>query len=937
MPPSSPAESTAELLELRGIVDVIRRSQAVVEYAMDGTVLAASDLFLEIMGFSLREVRGQHHRVFCPPGEADGAGYGAFWERLAGGSPESDVVVKRIAEGGREVWLRATYIPIPGADGRPVKVIELSIDITEGKTAALERESQAVAIERSQAVIEFAVDGTVLTANRNFLDAMGYTLAEVRGKHHRMFCEPALTTSSEYADFWERLAGGQFEGGVYRRLAKGGREVWLQATYNPVLDEDGKALKVVKLAQDITLAKRADAEFRGKVAAIDRAQAVVEFKLDGTILTANQNFCDTMGYGLHEIQGKHHAVFCEPAVAGSDEYAEFWARLGSGGYEAGEFKRIAKGGREVWLQATYNPVLDDTGTPVKIVKFASDITEARSSGAEARGKVTAIERAQAVVEFDLAGRVLTANQNFCDTTGWSLAEIRGKHHRILCDPVHAASEEYAEFWQRLGQGRYEAGEFKRRGKDGQDIWLQASYNPIIDDSGRVAKVVEFATDVTRSKRQTSEFTGKVAAIERAQAVIEFDLTGTVLTANQNFCDALGYTLAEIQGKHHRLFCEPEYVATDAYRRFWEKLGAGDFHSGEYRRIGKGGREVWIQATYNPILDEDGTPFKVVKFASDITAAKRQSAEVQAKINAVERAQAVIEFDLEGNVLSANENFLRTMGYSMREILGHHHSEFCDDDYTRSPEYRDFWIRLGKGEVLAGRFHRRGKYGRDVHIQATYNPILDLSGTPFKVVKFAYDVTAEVERENRITTATRAMTASVTELTASIEDIARSSQVATGLAEETQDNAQQGVDALRASLEAIALIQKSSSSITEIVRVMGEIANQTNLLAFNASIEAARAGEHGVGFSIVAGEVRKLAERSFDASQQIGRLIEQSAERVAQGSEVSKRAETAFERIVESVTRTNDTIRSISASTHQQQAASREVDGLIAQLASADRP
>ena len=305
------------------------------------------------------------------------------------------------------------------------------------------------------------------------------------------------------------------------------------------------------------------------------------------------------------------------------------------------------------------------------------------------------------------------------------------------------------------------------------------------------------------------------------------------------------------------------------------------------------------------------------------------------MNAVDHSQAVIEFDLEGNVLSANDNFLRTMGYSMREIVGHHHSEFCDDDYVRSPEYRDFWLRLGKGEVLAGRFHRKGKYGRDVHIQATYNPILDLSGDPFKIIKFAYDVTAEVERETRIATGTQDMTASVRNLSTSIEDIAQSSRTATGLAAETQETAQQGVEALRASLEAIALIQKSSVSITEIVQVMGEIANQTNLLAFNASIEAARAGEHGVGFSIVAGEVRKLAERSFEASQQIGKLIEESNERVGQGSEVSMRAEAAFERIVDGVSRTNEAIRSISVSTQLQQTASREVDALIAQLASAD--
>jgi methyl-accepting chemotaxis protein len=924
------------MLELQAIVDAIRDSQAVVELGMDGTVLTASQGFCDALGYSLEEVRGRHHRVFVEPALAESAEYAEFWARLAAGTSETDLVVKRLGKGGREVWLRSSYIPIPDSSGRPVKVVALAIDITEGKVAALERESQAVAIDRSQAVIEFALDGTILTANRNFLDAMGYTLAEVRGRHHRLFCEPALAASDEYAAFWQRLANGQFEGGVYKRLAKGGREVWLQATYNPILDDDGNPLKVVKFASDITVAKLADAEFRGKVAAIDRAQAVVEFKLDGTVLTANQNFCDVMGYALHEIQGRHHRVFCDPALANSDEYAEFWARLAAGGYEAGEFQRLAKDGREVWLQATYNPILDDAGKPMKVVKFASDITEAKFAGAEARGKVAAITRAQAVVEFDLAGRVLTANQNFCATMGYSAAEVRGKHHRVFCDPATAASEEYAEFWRRLGQGQYEAGEFRRRDKDGREVWLQASYNPILDDAGRVVKVVEFATDVTAAKRQYNEFTGKVAAMDRAQAVIEFDLDGTVLHANSNFLEAMGYTLAEVKGKHHRIFCDPAHTATEDYRQFWEKLGAGDFHSGEYRRLGKGGREIWIQATYNPILDDAGRPFKVVKFAVDVTASKLRTAEVEARIDAVDRAQAVIEFDLDGNVLSANENFLRTMGYTLREILGHHHSEFCDEDYIRSPEYRDFWIRLGKGEVLAGRFHRKGKYGRDVHIQATYNPVFDLSGRPFKVVKFAYDVTDEVERENRIAAATRAMTVSVGELAASIEDIARSSQTATGLAGETQDNAQQGVEALRASLEAIALIQKSSNSITEIVRVMGEIANQTNLLAFNASIEAARAGEHGVGFSIVAGEVRKLAERSFEASQQIGRLIEESADRVAQGSEVSKRAEAAFERIVDSVTRTNDTIRGISASTQQQQAASRQVDELIAQLASADR-
>ena len=552
-----------------------------------------------------------------------------------------------------------------------------------------------------------------------------------------------------------------------------------------------------------------------------------------------------------------------------------------------------------------------------------------------QGKVAAIDRAQAVIEFDLSGRVLAANKNFLDAVGYSLAEVQGKHHRMFCQPELAASAEYAEFWQRLAEGQFESGEYKRLAKGGREVWLQATYNPILDETGKPLKVVKFASDITAEKLRNAEFLGKVAAIDRAQAVIEFDLDGKVLDANSNFLAVMGYNLAEVQGKHHRMFCDPDYTSTDAYTDFWEKLSSGSFESGEYKRLAKGGREVWIQATYNPILDDTGKPLKVVKFASDVTAAKLRNAEIEARVTAVDRAQAVIEFDLEGVVLSANDNFLRTMGYSLREIVGQHHSAFCSEEYTRSEEYRDFWHRLSKGELIAGRFHRRGKYGRDVHIQATYNPILDLSGRPFKVVKYAYDVTASVERERRIAEGTRDMTASVRNLAGSIEDIARSSGVATDLARETHTNAEQGVEALRASLEAIALIQRSSVSIGEIVRVMGEIANQTNLLAFNASIEAARAGEHGVGFSIVAGEVRKLAERSFEAAQQIGKLIEESAERVNQGSEVSKRAENAFERIVSSVARTNDAIHTISESTQVQQEASREVDALITQLSSTE--
>jgi methyl-accepting chemotaxis protein len=230
--------------------------------------------------------------------------------------------------------------------------------------------------------------------------------------------------------------------------------------------------------------------------ALDRVQAIIEFDLDGTVVSANENFLRILGYESGEVVGKHHRIFCDPTYVESHEYAEFWKKLGRGEYHAAEFKRLAKGGREVWLQASYNPVLDKDGEPIRVVKFATDVTAAKLQTAEYEGKIRAIDRAQAVIEFDLEGRVITANKNFLDIFGYSLDDVVGKHHRIFCDPGYAESPEYAQFWQKLGRGEYDADEFKRITKDGAEVWLQASYNPIFDMEGRPLKVVKFASDIT---------------------------------------------------------------------------------------------------------------------------------------------------------------------------------------------------------------------------------------------------------------------------------------------------------------------------------------------------------------------------------------------------------------------------------------------------------
>jgi len=369
-----------------------------------------------------------------------------------------------------------------------------------------------------------------------------------------------------------------------------------------------------------------DRESSQIVEAIGKSQAVIEFELDGTIITANENFLSVLGYDLNEVQGKHHSMFVDPATAAGTEYKAFWAALGRGEHQAAEYKRIGKSGKEIWIQASYNPIFDRDGKPFKVVKFATDITQSSLRNADLAGQIEAIGKAQAVIELKLDGTIIIANENFLSVLGYDLNEVQGKHHSMFVNPATAAGAEYKAFWAALGRGEYQAAEYKRIGKSGKEIWIQATYNPIFDRDGKPFKVVKFATDITQSSLQNVERAGQIEAIGKSQAVIEFELDGTIIIANENFLSVLGYDLNEVQGKHHSMFVDPVMAAGAEYKAFWAALGRGEYQAAEYKRIGKGGKEVWIQASYNPILNREGAPFKVVKFATDITEQVKSRAE-----------------------------------------------------------------------------------------------------------------------------------------------------------------------------------------------------------------------------------------------------------------------------------------------------------------------
>ncbi|CAD1791086.1 PAS domain S-box protein [Xanthomonas euroxanthea] len=567
-------------------------------------------------------------------------------------------------------------------------------------------------------------------------------------------------------------------------------------------------------------------------------------------------------------------------------------------------------------------------------------------------KADAVDRVMAVIEFDLDGRILHVNQNFLSLMGYRLDEVVGQHHRMFVTPGDRDSESYRQFWQALRRGDFNAGQFCRLDKHGREVWINASYNPLLDRAGKAYRVVKYATDITAQVRQTADFEGRIDAIDKVMAVIEFSLDGTVLDANENFLAAMGYRLDEIRGKHHGMFVDAQTRQSAAYRAFWDKLGRGAFDAGRYKRIGKDGREVWIQASYNPVLDEHGRPYKVVKYATDVTRQVIDSADADGRIQAIDKVMGVIEFDLEGRVLTANDNFLAILGYSAEEAIGQHHRIFVDASYGASEDYRHFWTKLARGQFDAGRYRRLHKDGSSVWIQASYNPILDVSGRPYKVVKYATDVTDQVRSAERmgqlmqqtlsiaqnvqreahhisvsnqeLVSRSSTQSAAVAQTSTTIDQLAEtvrtnsdSANSAQRMAEASADVARRGATVIADMVKTTAGIRSATDRIGQIIEVIDGIAFQTNILALNAAVEAARAGEQGRGFAVVATEVRSLAQRCSVSAKEIRGLIDNATDQVGDGSRLAEQAGVVMQDMVGSVLRVTATVEQIAAASQEQ--------------------
>lgn len=734
-------------------------------------------------------------------------------------------------------------------------------------------------VTNSVGVIIYDIDGNILSMNERAQTAMEDYGEELIGRNHDTIWPESMTKADAYFDFWEKLRQGRIMDGRHQHITAVQSEVWFQCTYTPIKNDSGYVSRVVQSLMDVTQFNFTARQAIERSAGFWSGLPACEYDLDGHVMAMNDQMADLLDQDPEACVGQHDSNFCDREFARSAAYATLWQDL-----RAGQTRRLlvpqrSKTQRAIWLQAVFVPITDPSGKVVRVLKTGDDVTATHEGLTDTTALLAASDRLIGRCEYDQGGKILKVNKAFERCFKITVADALGKEHRDFCTDDVKTSTKYRDFWDKLRAGDTLEDTFEMRRLDGQPVWLTAVYCPLFTPNGNFWKVVQFFVDSSAKVLERAEMQGRLTAMDQCQMVVEYDLDGTVLRANRAFLEAFGHSEDSIAGLSYQALCHSATSETEEARKVLDRVRSGKPQRGEFRRRTASGEDIWLVGSYALVPGTKGSAPLILQFAQDVTAQKRAGLDAQYSLNAVLISQAVVEFDPEGYVLTANEAFLKTFGYSLREVAGQHHSIFCSPDYVRSREYREFWINRAKGEPFSERVRRVGRFDRDVDLHASYSPVFDIDGKVVKVVKTAVDVSDQVSLESLAGANADKIIQNVSAARGISDGIQSQAQELRAVADRAMGCTTDGMKALSQSLDVFKGATTSVASVSEIATVISEIAVQTNLLAFNAAIEAARAKEYGIGFSIVADEVRKLAERNVEAARGITRHIDSAIDRI----------------------------------------------------------
>ena len=657
-------------------------------------------------------------------------------------------------------------------------------------------------------------------------------------------------------------------------------------------------------------------ELETRMDQINVACIVSESDLKGNIIAVNDKLCEVSQYTREECIGQPHSMFRHPDMP-KETFKELWSTIGRGKIFRGVIKNRKKDGSPYWVDALIAPVLGANGKPVKYIGVRYDITETVLKQQELEGQMGAINSANAYIEFHPSGTIIRANDLFLTVMGYRLSEIEDKHHRMFCNSAYTNSREYEQFWNALRMGQPQVGEFKRITKDGKEIWLQANYTPVKDEKGTVIRIIKLATDITDQKLRNADFVGQIEAISKAQAIIEFNLDGTVRESNDNFLNVMGYSLPEIKGQHHSMFVDTVYGRSAEYREFWAKLNRGEYIAGEFRRLGKGGKQIWIQASYNPILDLNGKPFKVVKFATDITDQKVRDSEFKEQVNIIsDIIMQISRGDLTNKVSINATGDVKTMADALNSAIDNINNLLLN-------------IGMNADVVSSASMNMLDK------TDSMKRNTGEVASAISQMAKGAQDQATRTDESSKL----------VEKVKNSSEDMEQKANAINVAAEKGQKGSENGLKTMKVLVtnmtgiresaqqtsKSIEVLTQRAEEIGRTLKVITDIASQTNLLALNAAIEAARAGDAGRGFAVVAEEIRKLAEDSRKSAVDIekiisdvqkdtvaaGKAIDTMQVSVKEGGNATNEAENIFQEIAKSTQSTFEFSKQIQEATKGQ--------------------